>query len=87
MFYAGALLNPSSSEPSLQIARHHGETQPGQDVRAIVLATVMFFPLRAICSISSTVVTLFRPWKRWSRYFYDLKVFTNAPCSCGQQGR
>jgi hypothetical protein len=53
------------------------KTSQAKDVPPLlVLVMVMFFQLRAICSISSNRRTLFRPGSDGPRYFYGLKVFT-----------
>src|ERR1700683_1029682 len=76
----GASAHPAvlSSGPSWQIrsSSRRKRARPKMSAPQLVLATVIFFQLRAICSISSNRRTLFRPGSDGRRYFYGLKVFT-----------
>src|SRR5437867_4401231 len=64
--------------PSWQIrsSSRRKRARPKTSVPQLVLATVMFFQLRAICLISSNRRTLFRHGSDGRQYFYGLKVFT-----------
>src|SRR3984957_13098773 len=66
--------------PSWQIrsSSRRKQARPKMSAPQLVLATVTFFQLRAICSISSNRRTLFRPGSDGPRYFYGLKGFTES---------